>query len=97
VLTSAEGKRLATEKDAEHIAKAQKKKEVERIRKEKEVARDQQRRARHPDEPFVGSLASKKKSRLAGDRRCSEPVRGWHKGCAGSAYQFIFRFKPSST
>jgi acetyl-CoA carboxylase alpha subunit len=64
VLTSAEGKRLATEKDAERIAKAQKKKEVERIRKEKEVARDQQRRARHPDEPFVGSLASKKKADL---------------------------------
>jgi hypothetical protein len=64
VLTSAEGKRLAAEKDAERIAKAQKKKEAERIRKEKEVARDQQRRARHPDEPFVGSLASKIKADL---------------------------------
>ena len=63
MLTSAEGKRLAAEKDAEHVGKAQKKKEAERIRKEKEVARDQQRRA-PPDEPFVGSLASKNKADL---------------------------------
>lgn len=64
VLTSAEGRRIAAEKDAERVAKAQKKKEAERIRKEKEVARDQQRRARPSDEPFVGSLASKNKADL---------------------------------
>jgi len=66
VLTSAEGKRLAAEKDAEHAAKAQKKKEAERLRlrKEKEVARDQQRRARPSNEPFIGSLSSKNKADL---------------------------------
>jgi hypothetical protein len=64
VLTSAEGKRLAAEKDAAHVAKAQKKKDAERLRKEKEVARDQQRRAHPSDEPFVGSLASKNKADL---------------------------------
>jgi catalase len=63
-LTSAEGMKLAAEKDAERIAKAQKKKESERRRKEKEVARDQQRQARPPDQPFSGSLASKNKGDL---------------------------------
>jgi hypothetical protein len=55
---------LAAEKDAERIAKAQKKKETEKRRKEKEAARDQQRQARAPDEPFVGSLGSKNKADL---------------------------------
>lgn len=64
VLTSAEGMRLAAEKDEERIVKAQKKKETERRRKEKEVARDQQRQARLPDQPFTGSLASKNKGDL---------------------------------
>lgn len=62
VLTSAEGKKLAAEK--EHVAKVQKKKEAERFRKEKEVARDQRRRARPPDDPFIGSLSSKNKADL---------------------------------
>lgn len=64
VLTSVEGRRLAAEKDAERIAKAQKKKETERRRKEKEIARNQQREARPADEPFVGSLGSKNKADL---------------------------------
>jgi hypothetical protein len=64
VLTSAEGKRLAAEKDTERASKVQKKKEAESRWKEKEVERDQQRRARHPDEPFMGSLTSKTKPDL---------------------------------
>jgi hypothetical protein len=59
-----EGKRLAAEKDAERIAKAQKKKETERRRKEIEIVRTQQRQARSADEPFVGSLGSKNKADL---------------------------------
>jgi hypothetical protein len=41
VLTSAEGKRLAAEKEVEQVAKMQKKKEMEMVRKEKEAERDQ--------------------------------------------------------
>ena len=63
-MTSAEGKRLAAEKDAERIAKAEKRKETERLRKEKEVVRDQQCQARSPDEPFIGFLGSKNKADL---------------------------------
>jgi hypothetical protein len=64
VLTSAEGKRLAAEKEAERVAKMQKKKETEMVRKEKEAERDQQRQARGPDAPFMGSLSSKSKPDL---------------------------------
>ena len=46
------------------MAKTQKKKEAETLRKEKEAERDQQRRARGPDAPFVGSLSSKNKPDL---------------------------------
>ena len=64
VLTSVEGKRLATEKEAERVAKMQKKKEAEMLQKEKEAERDQQRQARGPDAPFIGSLSSKNKPDL---------------------------------
>jgi hypothetical protein len=63
VLTSAEGKQLAGEKDAERAAKAQKKKEADLRRKAQEMER-QQRRIQHPDQPFTGSLTSKNKSDL---------------------------------
>ena len=64
VLTSAEGKRLAAEKEAERVAKMQKKKETEMVRKEKEAERDQQRQAQGPNAPFMGSLSSKNKPDL---------------------------------
>ena len=64
VLTSAEGKRLAAEKEAERVTKMQKRKEAELLRKEKEAERDQQRRDRGPDAPFIGSLSSKNKPDL---------------------------------
>lgn len=64
VLTSAEGKRLAAEKEAERAVKMQKKKKAEMLRKEKEAERDQQRQARGPDAPFMGSLPSKNKPDL---------------------------------
>jgi hypothetical protein len=61
---SAEGKRLAAEKDVEQAAKIQKKKEMEICRKEKEAEWDQQRQAQDPDAPFMGSLTSKNKPDL---------------------------------
>jgi len=64
VLTSAEGKRLAAEKDAERKVKEQKKKDAAARRKQKENDREQQRRARAPDAPFTGSLSSKSKPDL---------------------------------
>jgi hypothetical protein len=64
VLTSAEGKRLAAEKDAERAAKMQKRKEAETLRKEKEAEREELRRIRGPDAPFIGSLSSKSKPEL---------------------------------
>ncbi len=63
VLTSAEGKQLAAEKDVEQAAKAQKKKEADLRRKAQETERQQQR-TQHPDQPFTGSLTSKNKSDL---------------------------------
>ena len=64
VLTSAEGKRLAVEKDAERKVKEQKKKDAAARRKQKENDREQQRRARAPNTPFTGSLSSKSKPDL---------------------------------
>ena len=64
VLTSAEGRRFAEEKEAEQAAKAQKKRDAAIRRKEKEVERDRQHRARGPDAPFTGSLTSKNKPDL---------------------------------
>jgi len=64
VLTSAEGKQLAAEKDAERAAKEQKKKDASMRRKQKENDREQQRRHRAPDAPFMGSLSSKSKPDL---------------------------------
>jgi hypothetical protein len=63
-LTSAEGKWLAAEKDAERKAKEQKKKDVAARQKQKENDREQQRQARAPDAPFTGSLSSKSKPDL---------------------------------
>ena len=63
VLTSAEGKRLAAQKDAERAAKEQKKKDAASRRKQKENDREQQRRDRAPA-PFMGSLSSKSKPDL---------------------------------
>ena len=59
VLTSAEGWKLAEEKEAERTGKEQKKKEAEQHRKEKEVEWIQLRLNRPPDAPFTGSLTSK--------------------------------------
>ena len=64
VLTSAEGKQLAAEKDAEWAAKEQKKKDTAIRRKEKENDREQQQRDQAPDAPFTGSLSSKSKPDL---------------------------------
>ena len=70
----------------------------DRLRKEKEVARDQSTTlSMPPDEPFVGSLASKKQGRFAGDCRCNKSARGRYEGCIDSAYQFLLRFKSSPT
>ena len=64
VLTSAEGRQLAEEKEAEKTAKEQKKKEAEQRRKEKEVEWIQLRFNRPPDAPFTGSLTSKNRPDL---------------------------------
>ena len=64
VLTSAEGKRLAAEKDAEWAAKEQKKRDAAMRRRQKENDREKQRRDRAPDAPFTGSLSSKSKPDL---------------------------------
>jgi hypothetical protein len=53
VLTSVEGRQLAEEKEAERMAKGQKKKDAEQRRKEKEMER-----------PFSGSLSSKNRPDL---------------------------------
>ena len=64
VLTSAKGRRLFAEKEAEWVAKMQKKKDVEILRKERAAEREQQHKARGPDAPFTGSLSSKNKPDL---------------------------------
>ena len=64
MLTSAEGKQLAAEKDAERAAKEQKKRDTAMQQKQKENDREQQRRDRAPDAPFTGSLSSKNKPDL---------------------------------
>ena len=64
VLTSAEGKQLAAEKDAEQAAKEQKKKDMAMWRKQKENEREQQQQDRAPDTPFTGALSSKSKPDL---------------------------------
>ncbi|KAJ6469102.1 hypothetical protein DFH09DRAFT_989117, partial [Mycena vulgaris] len=64
VLTSAEGKRLAAEKDAERDAKEAKKTANANRRKEQENEREQGRRNRDPHEPFTGLLSAKNKGDL---------------------------------
>lgn len=64
VLTSAEGRQLAEEKEVERMAKEQKKNDAEQRRKEKEAERLQHRLNRPPDAPFTGSLSSKNRPDL---------------------------------
>ncbi|KAK7057081.1 hypothetical protein R3P38DRAFT_2426550, partial [Favolaschia claudopus] len=66
VLTSAEGKRLAAEKEAERTSKAKKKAESAQRRKEKENLRKEswRNRERDPDASFTGVLSAKNKDDL---------------------------------
>ncbi|KAJ7086160.1 hypothetical protein B0H15DRAFT_782325 [Mycena belliarum] len=64
VLTSAEGKRLAAEKDAERAKKVQKKADGAQRRREKENCRDQNRRNWDPTTIFTGILSAKAKGDL---------------------------------
>jgi hypothetical protein len=64
VLTSAEGKQLAAENDAEQVAKKRKKRDAALRRKQKENDREQQRHDWAPDASFTGSLSSKSKPDL---------------------------------
>jgi hypothetical protein len=64
VLTSAEGRRLAAEKDAERAKKAQDKRDGVQRRQEKENSRQENRRNWDPSTAFTGLLSAKSKDDL---------------------------------